>query len=744
MKPVDKTNHSQEAQPTNDATLNNERRRFLKRSSIILGGLAISAWLPPMVPKSAAAEAVKGAKLGDSSSNAEGYGAFVRVGTDGKVTLISSKIEMGQGVQTGMAMMVAEELEVPLTDVTVIDAPPNPSLYTDPLLQFQATGGSTSTRSSWEPLRHAGATARLLLTQAAANRWGVNSDQCIAKAGIITGPDGQTLGYGELVNDAIELPLPTEVPLKTPDQFTLIGTPAQRLDTPAKVDGSAKFTIDLTVPEMLIASTITCPVLGGTVKNVDASQARSIPGVKDIITLPNAVAVTATNTWTCFKALKALEIEWELGDNASVNSEQEASAILEASKQQGAVAKSVGDIASALKGATNTFEATYEQPFLSHSPLEPMTCVAHVRQDSCDLWVGTQVPDFAQKAASKLTGLAPENISVHNQLIGGAFGRRLEYDFIIQAVQIAQHVNYPIKLTWSREEDMTHDLYRPHYVDQIRAVLNDDLEPTGWQQHIAGASVLASYTGGLPESGVDADAVEVAVDPIYSLSDLEVQYNRQDPKAIKISWWRGVGPLRSSFVQESFIDELAHNAKADPIQFRYDRLHEHPRAQALLKVVEQASDWKTPLPKGQGRGVAISHVFGGYVATVIEVAMHENKGVEIKRIVSAVDCGIVTNPTSVSAQIEGGTLFGISAAFFNEIHISKGEVQQKNFDTYRQLRMTDAPPVEVHITKSADLPGGVGEAGTSLAAPALVNALFAASGDRVRRLPLNHHGYYTV
>ncbi|WP_083637745.1 xanthine dehydrogenase family protein molybdopterin-binding subunit [Neptunomonas phycophila] len=740
MKTSSMSNSTQDA----DNGLSTERRRFLKRSSLLLGGLAISTWLPPMTRNSFASEAISGAQLGDNSVQKGGYGAFVRVGTDGKVTLISSKIEMGQGVQTGMAMMVAEELEVQLKDVSVVEAPANAALYTDPLLQFQATGGSTSTRATWEPLRKAGATARMLLIQAAANRWNVDATLCTAKAGTISGPEGQTVNYADVVEDAIELPIPTEVTLKSPESFTLIGTPAQRLDTPAKVNGSAKFTIDLSVPNMLIASTITCPVLGGKVKQVDASKARAIKGVKDVITLPNAVAVTANNTWTCFKAIKALDIEWDLGDNASVNSEEEANAVREASRQQGAVAKTVGEIDTALKEAPHTFEASYEQPFLSHSPLEPMTCVAHVRQDSCDLWVGTQVPDFAQKAAAKLTGLAPENIAVHNQLIGGAFGRRLEYDFIIQAVQIAQHVNYPIKLTWSREEDMTHDLYRPHYVDHIQAALDDNLEPTGWRQHIAGASVLASYVGSLPDSGVDGDAVEVAIDPIYALSDLEVQYNRQDAKSVNISWWRGVGPLRSTFVQESFIDELAHHANVDPLTFRYDRLKEHPRAQALLKVVEEASDWHSALPEGHGRGVSISHVFGGYVATVIELAMQGELGVKIKRVISAVDCGIVTNPTSVSAQIEGGTLFGISAAFFNEIHIENGAVQQKNYDTYRQLRITDAPSVEVHITKSAEQPGGVGEAGTSLAAPALVNALYAASGKRIRRIPLNRHGYFTV
>ncbi|HBN9703310.1 TPA: molybdopterin cofactor-binding domain-containing protein [Pseudomonas aeruginosa] len=729
-------------QKSDEKLLELSRRSLLRGGGVALGGLVLSAWLPPLVSRSAAAEATAAGQLGEGS--AEGFGAFVRVARDGRVTVISPKIEMGQGAQTGIAMMVAEELEVGLDRVSIQEAPPNSALYTDSLLQFQATGGSTSTRYTWEPLRRAGATARILLLQAAALRWKVAPSRCRAENGQVLGPDGQQAGYGELVDAAAALPLPQSVPLKTPEQFKLLGTRAQRLDTPAKVNGSARFTIDLQVPGMLVASSLTCPVHGGRLRLVDDRQARQVAGVRDIVRLDNAVAVTASNFWACQQALKALRIEWDLGPHAAIGSRQLDQALIEASGRDGVVAKREGDIEQARQKATSQFEAVYEQALLSHSPLEPMSCVAHVRTDGCDLWVGTQVPVFAQQTAAKVTGLPLEQIQVHNQLIGGAFGRRLEFDFITQAVAIARQVDYPIKLIWSREEDMTHDLYRPLYADRLQAALDEQGRPLGWEHRIAGASILARYVGSLPPSGVDADAVEVAIEPIYRLPHLQVRYIRQDPEVVPVSWWRGVGPLRSTYALECFIDELAHNAKADPVSYRLGLMEGQPRAQAVLRLLAEKSDWSRPLPAGQGRGVAVSAVFGSYVATLVELEMHGESGLRIKRLVSVVDCGFATNPTSVIAQIEGGTLFGLSASLFNEILIENGRVQQNNFHTYRQLRISEAPPVEVHLVPSLEAPGGVGEAGTALIGPALVNALHAASGKRIRRLPLSRFGYYPV
>jgi isoquinoline 1-oxidoreductase beta subunit len=706
------------------------RRGLLKGSALSLGGLMVSAWLPPLVTRSFAAEAVSGARLGDAASL--GFGAFVRVGLDGRVTLISPKIEMGQGVQTGIAMMVAEELEVPLSQVSIEEAPPNADLYTDNVLQFQATGGSSSTRYA------------VMLIQAAALRWKVAPSQCHAEAGQVLGPNGQKAGYGELVVAASALPEPKDVALKAVADFKLLGTPAPRLDTPNKVNGSAVFTIDLKIPDMLIASSLTCPVFGGKLRSVKDEAARKVPGVRDVVRLDNAVAVTATNFWACQQALKALEIEWDLGPHANIDSAQLDKALMDASSKDGVFAKQTGDIATALKNAPSHFEAVYEQPFLSHSPLEPMTCVAHVRPDMCELWVGCQAPGFAQLGAAKVCGMPVEKVVIHNQLIGGGFGRRLESDFIFQAVDIARQLSYPIKLIWSREEDMTHDKYRPHYVDRINAALDKDLRPVGWEHRIAGASVVAAYIGKLPDSGVDGDAVEVAIDPIYTLDSLQVRYIRQDPDVIPVSWWRGVGPLRSTYAVECFIDELAHNAKADPVEYRLGLMQAQPRAQAVLKKAAELADWKTPLPKGQGRGVAVSSVFGSFVATIVELEMHGEKGFQIKRLITVIDCGFANNPTSVASQMEGGTLFGLSAALFNEILIEKGQVVQNNFHAYRQIRMSDAPSVEVHLMPSVETPGGVGETGAVPAAAALVNALYAASNVRERRLPLSRVGYFTV
>lgn len=724
----------------NDMAMAISRRQLLQGGGAVLGGLVLSAWLPALASKSSAAEAV--GRLGDQS--VEGFGAFVRVARDGTVAVISPKIEMGQGMHTGIAMMVAEELEVALDQVSVLESPPNEALYADPLLQFQATGGSTSTRYAWEPLRKAGATARILLIQAAALRWSVAPSRCTALEGRVLGPNGQQASYGELVDAAAALPIPEDVLLKTPEQFKLLGRHAPRLDTPSKVNGTARFTIDLQIPGMLIASTIMCPVHGGRLKSVDDSLARKLAGVRDIVRLDDAVAVTASNYWTCQQALKALRIEWDLGPHASINSEQLDRELLAASERDGVVAKSEGDMDQARRDAASQFDAVYEQAMLSHSALEPMSCAAHVRPDGCDLWVGTQVPGLARQTAASVTGLPVEKIQVHNQLIGGAFGRRLDFDFITQAVAIARQVNYPIKMVWSREQDMTHDLYRPLYVDRMQAALDEQGYPLGWEHRIAGGSILARYVGSLPADGVDADAVEVAREPLYHLPNLQVRYIRHEPKVVPVSWWRGVGPLRGTYALECFIDELAHNAKADPVEYRMNLLKNQPRAQAALRLLTEKSGWEAPLPAGRGRGVAVSQVFGSYVATLVELEMTGETAFRIKRLVCAIDCGLVTNPTSVIAQIEGGTLFGLSASLFNEILIENGQVQQTNFHNYRQLRINEAPPVEVHLIPSTEAPGGVGESGTALIGPALVNALYAASGKRVRRLPLSRSGFSPV
>ncbi len=728
-----------------DTTLQSpSRRTLLKVGSLALGGLVIGFTLP-FAGRSFAEQILNEGPEDQPMSNATALDAFISIDRDGQVTFTVPKIEMGQGAQSGLAVMVAEELEIGLEQITLKEAPPNEQIYNDKLLNFQATGGSTSIRSNWEPLRQAGAAARLLLIQAAAQRWQLGADQLRAENGRVLGPDGQSLGYGELVEDAAKLPVPEDIPLKPADQFRLIGKPTRRLDTPAKVDGTARFTIDLVVQGMKYASIRACPVLGGTLREVDERAARQIPGVIEVVRLDNAVAVIGEHTWAAFAGVRALEIDWALGDNAGIDSAQMEREIREALDKPGAIANEQGDIDAALKDAANTFEAEYEMPFLAHAALEPMTCVAEVRADAVELWVGTQVPVRAQTAAAEAAGRPAEQVIVNNQLIGGAFGRRLEVDFISQAVAIAAQVDYPIKLTWTREEDTTHDMYRPHYIDRFAAALDAEGRLQGWRHTIAGASVLARFAPeAVPENGLDGDAVEVAMHPIYAMPNLRVNYVPVPPRALQQSWWRGVGPLRSTYMLESFIDEVARSVEQDPVDYRMALLGNHPRAQGVLRLAAEKAGWGEPLEAGHGRGVAVQEVFGSFLATVVELQVSEDKGIRLKRLVVAIDCGQVMNPVSVKSQIEGGTLFGLSAALFNEITVREGRVEQTNFHDYRQLRISDAPPVETYIVESREAPGGVGEAGTAMIAPALVNALAAANGTRIRRLPLARAGYYVI
>lgn len=728
-----------------DTTLQSpSRRTLLKVGSLALGGLVIGFTLP-FAGRSFAEQVLNEGPEDQPMSNATALDAFISIDRDGQVTFTVPKIEMGQGAQSGLAVMVAEELEIGLEQITLKEAPPNEQIYNDKLLNFQATGGSTSIRSNWEPLRQAGAAARLLLIQAAAQRWQLGADQLRAENGRVLGPDGQSLGYGELVEDAAKLPVPEDIPLKPADQFRLIGKPTRRLDTPAKVDGTARFTIDLVVPGMKYASIRACPVLGGALREVDERAARQIPGVIEVVRLDNAVAVIGEHTWAAFAGVRALEIDWALGDNAGIDSAQMEREIRAALDKPGAIANEQGDIDAALKDAARTFEAEYEMPFLAHAALEPMTCVAEVRADAVELWVGTQVPVRAQTAAAEAAGRPVEQVIVNNQLIGGAFGRRLEVDFISQAVAIAAQVDYPIKLTWTREEDTTHDMYRPHYIDRFAAALDAEGRLQGWRHTIAGASVLARFAPeAVPENGLDGDAVEVAMHPIYAMPNLRVNYVPVPPRALHQSWWRGVGPLRSTYMLESFIDEVARSVEQDPVDYRMALLGNHPRAQGVLRLAAEKAGWGEPLEAGHGRGVAVQEVFGSFLATVVELQVSEDKGIRLKRLVVAIDCGQVMNPVSVKSQIEGGTLFGLSAALFNEITVREGRVEQTNFHDYRQLRISDAPPVETYIVESREAPGGVGEAGTAMIAPALVNALAAANGTRIRRLPLARAGYYVI
>lgn len=723
------------------------RRTFLRVGAAAGGGLLLSFALPAMVGHAAAAHLPAAAGFAPN--------AFIRIERDGRVTLIMHKVEMGQGTYTSMPMLIAEELEVDLSQVRLEHAPPNDQLYAEPFFGVQETGGSTSVRGNWEPLRRAGATARALLVSAAAQTWNVDASSCHADRGeVIHGPTGRRLSYGAVVDRAAALPVPHDVVLKDPKDFKLIGTPAKRLDGPEKVNGKAQFGIDVQVPGMKIAAVAACPVFGGKLAGVDESKAKAITGVHQVVHLDDAVAVVADHMWAAKQGLAALDVRWDEGPNATLGTADIVRQLAAASERPGVVARKDGDPTKAMAGAAQKVEAVYEVPFLAHATMEPPNCTVHVRSDGCDIWVGTQVPTFARTAAVKLTGLAPERVQVHNHLLGGGFGRRLEVDFIVQAVKIAKQVASPVKVVWSREEDLQHDMYRPYYYDRMAAGLDDHGMPIAWIHRVAGSSILARVISQLfPKTlrvmraagvhqlvamfrGLDLDAVDGAAAPPYTLPNMRVEYVRQEPPGVPTAFWRAVGTTGNVFAVESFVDELAAAAKQDPVAYRRALLGSAPRARAVLDRAAEQASWGQPLPPGSGRGVSLLCAFGSYIAQVAEVSVSNAGGVRVRRVVCAVDCGTIVNPDTVTAQMEGGVMFGISAALFGEITIKDGRVEQSNFNNYRVLRMNEAPTVDVHLVKSMEAPGGIGEPGTSAIMPAVANAIFAATGKRIRKLPV--------
>ena len=551
------------------------------------------------------------------------------------------------------------------------------------------------------------------------------------------------------------MPVPENVTLKQPAEFKLIGTPVKRLDTPDKVDGTAQFGIDVRLPGMKFAAVAACPVFGGKLASVDDAKAQAMPGVRQVVRLDDAVAVVADDTWAAKRGLAALDIRWDEGPNASLSTADIVQQLAAASGKSGVVARKDGDAAAAMAGAAQKVEAIYEQPFLAHATMEPVNCTVDVRADGCDIWVGTQVPTFTQTAAAKVTGLPKAKVQVHNHLLGGGFGRRLEVDFITRAVQIAKQVTGPVQVHWSREEDIQHDMYRPYYYDRIAAGLDAHGKPIAWTHRVTGSSIIARVSSELfPKNlrviralglgsiiatvkGLDTDAVEGAAEPPYDLPNIRVEYVRQEPPGIPTAFWRGVGPTRSIFVVESFIDELAAAAKRDPFEYRRALLDRSPRAKAVLELAAERAGWGRPLPAGSsGRGIALLHAFGSYVAQVADVTVSKQGDVRVGRVVCAVDCGTVVNPDIVKAQMESGIVFGITAALWGEITIKDGRVEQHNFHDYRMLHMSEAPAVEVHLVRSTEAPGGVGEPGTSAVLPAVTNAIFAATGRRIRKLPV--------
>ena len=705
------------------------RRAVLAGGAALAGGLLIGIELP--LGRARADEKVPaGAR----------FNAFIHIAPDDTVTFTLPAVEMGQGVYTSQTQCLAEELDAVFDKVVIAHAPPDQADYGSPVLIVQATGGSTTTLAWSGPLRKAGATARAMLVQAAAAQWGVDPAGLTTENGVITNKaSGQSLRYGEVADRAAGLSAPATVKLKDPSQFRLIGKPVHRIDTPDKAIGKTVYGIDMMLPGMKFATLRASPVLGGKVGTVDQSKALAIPGVRQVVVLDNLVAVVGDNTWAAMQGLNALAIEWEPGANAALDQAQLWAELEKTAEGEGVVARKVGNAPARLKEGT-LFEASYELPFLAHAPMEMMNCTVHVHDGVCEVWVGTQVPGFAQDGAAKVLGIAPEKVSINNHYIGGGFGRRLEPDSVVKAVRIAAHVDGPVKVTWSREEDIRQQIYRPLYHDQLKARLENG-KITAWQHRITGTSIMARWLPPAFQHGIDPDAVDGAIAVAYSVGDMQVDYIRNE-SVVPAAFWRGVGPNSSVFSIESFMDLMAHKTGTDPLAFRRDMLGQSPRGLGVLNLAAEKAAWGTPAPASsfggrRGRGIALMDAFGSYLAAVADVAVSDEGDVRVTRVVVAADVGRVVNPDILVAQIQGGVIFGISAVLHGQITFAGGRVQQGNFNDYRILRIDEAPLIEAHIVPSTENSGGIGEPGTVVVQPAVANAVFAATGVQLTRMPIN-------
>lgn len=699
------------------------RREILKAGAA--GGLLLVLPLPP------SAQASGGAAFAPD--------AFIRLDTAGKITLIMPQAEMGQGIYTAHAMVLAEELDAAWESVSVEASPPSTKLYANPIFGVQATGNSNSIRAFWLPLRKTAAAARAMLIAAAAKQWKVDPSACTADRGqVIHTASGRKLSYGALANAAAKQPRPADPPLKTPDKFKLIGKPLKRLDTPDKVNGAAKFGIDMMPQGVKFATLAACPVFGGKVASVEGQgDAMAVPGVRQIVILDDLVAVVGDHFWAAKQGLERLEISWNAGANANLTTAIVWGDLRKAAERPGLVAKKVGDPDRALSSG-DKHEAKYELPLLAHAPMEPMNCTVHVTPDSCEIWTGSQVCARTQEAGAKVTGLPLEKVIVHNQLLGGGFGRRLETDATEKAVRIAQKVDGPVKVVYTREEDIQHDMYRPAYYTQMWATLKDG-KIDGWLHRVAGSAVVARW---LPPAfaanhNIDFDEDDSAIDQPYAIPNMRVEVVRREPPGVPTGFWRGVGPNNNVFAVECFMDELAHAAGKDPVEFRRSMLGKTPRLLNALNLVAQKSGWGSPLPRRVGRGVCCQPSFASFIATVVEAEVDENGEVYLRRINTAVDTGIAVNPDTIVAQLQGGIIFGLTAALYGEVTLENGRVQQSNFNDYRMLRINQVPNIDVHLIKSAEPPGGIGETGTTAGPPALRNAIYAATGIALRRLPID-------
>jgi isoquinoline 1-oxidoreductase subunit beta len=705
----------------------------VSRRSLLTGGLASGFLLAFHVPVRAVNEPVQPP---DETVGKFAPNAFIRIDHFGKTTLVMPQVEMGQGTYTSISAILAEELDANFAQVSVEHAPPSDKLYANPIFGIQVTGNSNSVRSFWKPLRTAGANARVMLVQAAAQQWQVDPASCTtAKGEVLHAASGRKLSYGELVDAANAQEPPKNVVLKDPKDFVLIGKPLKRLDTPDKVNGNVVYGIDAMLPDMKFATLKACPIFGGKVAKVDDSAAKKVPGVQKIVVLDDLVAVVGDHMWAAKKGLDALKIDWDGGPHAQLSSNDIWKQLRAASEKDGVVARSDGDIAKGL-ATGERLEAAYELPFLAHATMEPVNATVHLTPVSCEVWTGTQVLARVQSEAAKAAGLPVEKVIAHNHLLGGGFGRKLEPDMVVKAVRIAKHVDGPVKVVWTREEDIQHDIYRPVYRDTIAATLSDG-KIVGWKYRVSGSSVIARWLPPAFQKGIDIDAVDSAVDIPYEIPNVHVEYVRVEPPAVPTGFWRGVGPNNNVFAIECFVDELARKAGKDPVEFRRSMLGKHPRFLAALDLAAEKSGWGQTLTARVGRGVCLQPSFASFIVTVVEAEVDELGEVNLRRVTSAVDTGIAVNPDTIVAQLEGGLIFGLTAALYGEITIDKGRVQQSNFNDYRMLRIDQAPKIEVHLIKSGEAPGGIGETGATAGPPALRNAIYAATGVALRRLPID-------
>ncbi|WP_026873363.1 xanthine dehydrogenase family protein molybdopterin-binding subunit [Inquilinus limosus] len=662
---------------------------------------------------------------------------FIRIPQAGPIELVIPSAEMGQGVYTGIATLIAEELEVPLDHVRVTAAPADPSRYAHPLLGDQVTGGSVTIRGFWEPMRRAGAAARMMLIAAAAREWGVPASACRAEAGeVVHTESGRRIAYGALAGKAAREPVPEQIALKPAAEFKLIGKPARRLDTPDKVIGKAMFGLDAHPPGARFAALAICPTFGGTLKAVDDSDALRVKGVRQVVRLSDAVAVVADHTGAARKGLAALRITWDPGANGGLTT-AELERRIDAAMASGAalVAHESGNVAEA--GGSRGIDAVYRMPILAHTAMEPMNCTVHVRPDACEVWLGTQVAGRARQAAAQVTGLPVEKVVVHNHLLGGGFGRRLDHDGIVMATRVAQQVDGPVQVVWSREEDIRHDSYRYLNLSRLEVRLGRDGMPVSWRHRVVGPAIMARFLPILFKDGIDLDITGGAESP-YDIPNKRVEFVRHEgPEGMLTGNWRGVGPTRNAPAIEGGIDEAAHLAGRDPVEYRRQLLGAAPRLRGVLDLAAERSGWGTPLGADRGRGIAVLADFGSFAALVAQVHVGKDGALTLERMVCAVDCGQAVNPDILRQQVESGIVYGLSAALYGRLTIADGAVVEGNFDDSPVLRIHECPPIEVHIVPSAEPPGGVGELGTPGVAPALMNAIFAATGKRLRELPID-------